>query len=218
MFGFRIPHSKLRMLIVKEKRIAEIQLETLRRQLNPHFTFNAINSLQYFILKNETDLALDYLCKLSGLIRHTLDLSGKLYVPLAEELAYLQAYMSIENTRIENKVEWDIRVDEKIDKQRVHIPPMLIHPFIENVFLHSFSIDHNAPKIQLDFKLVDLNYISCSISDNGVGFNSCVRSEGINLVEERLRLMPMHTQPLEIISVPGQGTMVKLCMGFNIKL
>lgn len=206
------------MLLLKEKRLAEIQLETLRRQLNPHFTFNAINSLQFYILKNETELALDYLCKLSGLIRHTLDLSNKLYVPLAEELTYLRAYMTIENTRVDNRVIWDIKVDEKIDKQRVHIPPMLIHPFLENVFLHSFPKDHKEPMIQLDFKLLDLNYVNCTIIDNGVGFNPTDRLEGISLVEERLRLLPIQSPPLQIISRPGEGTIVKLCIKFEINL
>jgi len=213
-----IPHIKLPMLLVKEKRLAEIQLETLRRQLNPHFTFNAINSLQYYILKNETELALDYLCKLSGLIRHTLDLSNKLYVPLAEELAYIKAYLTIENTRIDNRVSWDISVDEKIDKQRVFISPMLIHPFIENVFLHSFPIEYKNPKIQLDFKLLDQNYISCSIIDNGVGFNPSCKSEGICLVEERLRLMPIHSPPIQITSLPGDGTRVNIYIKFNVNL
>lgn len=207
------------MLQVQEKRLAEIQLETLRRQLNPHFTFNAINSLQYYILKNETDLALDYLCKLSGLIRHTLDLSSKIYVPLADELTYLKAYMTIENTRVENKVSWDINVDDKIDKQRVHIPPMLIHPFIENVFLHSFQGDHGEPKIEIDFKLINENHICCTIRDNGVGFDPSCISEGIDLVKERLNLMPsVQSQILTITSTMGKGTCVKLILNFSIIL
>jgi len=207
------------MLKINEKRLAEIQLESLRRQLNPHFTFNAINSLQYYILKNETELALDYLCKLSGLIRHTLDLSNKLYVPLAEEISYLKAYMNIENTRIENKVSWGIHVADKIDKQRVHIPPMLIHPIIENVFLHSFTLDHQDPKIGLEFKLIDKDYISCTIRDNGVGFDPNNKSEGISLVEERLRLMPsIQDEPIKITSLPGVGTVVNLCIKFNLNL
>jgi len=209
----------MHMPIAKEKRLAEIQLETLRRQLNPHFTFNAINSLQYFILKNETEQALDYLCKLSGLIRHTLDLSSKLFVPLAEEISYLRAYMTIENTRIENRVSWSINVDEKIDKQRVHIPPMLLHPFIENVFLHSFPEFHRAPKLELDFKLMDHDNIICNIRDNGVGFDPECSSVGIKLVEERLRLMPMvKPQPLTISSVPGEGTTVKFYVKYNFTL
>jgi len=207
------------MLRANEMRLAEIQLETLRRQLNPHFTFNAINSLQYFILKNETEQALDYLCKLSGLIRHTLDLSNKLYVPLAEEVSYLKAYMTIENTRIENRVYWDIKVDEKIDKQRVHIPPMLIHPFIENVFLHSFSEHQIEPRVELSFKLMDKDYLSCRIWDNGIGYDPERSSEGIKLVQERLDLMPfVQLQPLNISSVPGEGTTAVFSVKYKLIL
>jgi sensor histidine kinase YesM len=207
------------MLVANEKRLAEIQLESLRRQLNPHFTFNAINSLQYFILNNETERALDYLCKLSGLIRHTLDLSSKIYVPLADELAYLKAYMTIENTRIENKVTWNINIDEKIDKERVHIPPMLIHPFIENAFLHSFPLGHKEPIIDLDFKLIDQKSICCTIRDNGVGFDPTCTSAGIDLVKERLRLMPsINSQILEVNSIVGKGTCVKLLLNFSLIL
>ncbi|HSJ67637.1 MAG TPA: histidine kinase [Anditalea sp.] len=207
------------MPLAKEKRLAEIQLETLRRQLNPHFTFNAINSLQYFILKNETDLALDYLCKLSGLIRHTLDLSHRLHVSLAEEINYLKAYLAIENTRIENKVLWNIKIEKKIDTQRVHIPPMLIHPFIENIFLHSFPASHPNPEIDLDFKLLDENNISCTIKDNGIGFDPLCISEGISLVKERLRLMTSkHSQILIITSALDKGTSIKLLINYSLVL
>jgi len=204
------------MLIANEKRLIEIQLETLRRQLNPHFTFNAINSLQYFILNRETDLALEYLYKLSGLIRQTLDHSGKLYVSLAAEVDYLKLYMTIENIRIENRVKFAITMGEQIDDQSLHIPSMLIHPFIENSFLHSFPANHTHPKIEVHFTLIDEDYISCTIKDNGVGFDQHKTSSGIRLVEERLGLIPSQPKPsLCIKSFPNKGTTVQIILKIN---
>jgi len=216
---YRNPSFIYGMLIANEKRLAEIQLETLRRQLNPHFTFNAINSLQYFILNNDTELALDYLYKLSGLIRQTLDHSGKLNVSLAEEIDYLKLYMTIENIRIQNRVTFAIKIGEDIDIQSSYIPSMILHPFIENSFLHSFPVDHPNPKIDVHFQLLEKDYISCTIKDNGVGFDLLQTSSGIRLVKERLHIMssqPPHS--LEVISLPNEGTSVKICLQINAHL
>lgn len=93
------------------QRLTEIKLEALRSQMNPHFTFNAINSIQYFILKNDTKQALNYLGKFSSLIRNTLDQSSKSQITLQEEIDYLSRYIEVENMRMDNRVTWTIEGD-----------------------------------------------------------------------------------------------------------
>lgn len=199
------------MLVVNEKRFAEIKLEALRRQLNPHFTFNAINSLQYFILKNETDLALDYLSRLSNLIRNTLDNSAKENISLSDEISYIRSYFNIENARVNHKVKLIIDIGEKLDTQSSHIPPMLIQPFIENAFLHAFPACHSNPILRVSFDLLKGNLLLCKINDNGKGFNTDKISCGINLIREFLLLTPDRVpDPLELTSNLNVGTEVKL--------
>ncbi|WP_332914391.1 sensor histidine kinase [Algoriphagus boritolerans] len=111
---FLIYHARSRQFKAKalmNQRLTEIKLEALRSQMNPHFTFNAINSIQYFILKNDTKQALNYLGKFSSLIRNTLDQSSKSQITLQEEIDYLSRYIEVENMRMDNRVTWTIEGD-----------------------------------------------------------------------------------------------------------
>jgi len=199
-----------------EKRLAETKLEALCSQMNPHFTFNAINSIQYFILKNDTDKALTYLGKFSRLIRNTLDNSSKQRISLQDEIAYLQSYMAIENSRVENRIQLKLELDKQIDPKSVYLPPMLIQPFIENVFVHAFDISHPDPLLHLTFYLHEGDLLICRIKDNGMGINPLRankfhESKGLKLVKERLQLLPnSENNSLDIKSVPNEGTDVTI--------
>ena len=199
-----------------EKRMVETKLEALCSQMNPHFTFNAINSIQYYILKNDTDKALAYLGKFSRLIRNTLDNSSKPRITLMEELAYLQSYVSIENSRIENRVTFKMELDQRVDPKSIYLPPMLIQPFVENVFVHAFDSSHPDPQLTLTFNYHDENVLTCKVRDNGIGVvpgraNKFHESKGLKLVKERLQLLPgAIDNALDIFSVPGEGTVVSL--------
>lgn len=199
------------MLIDKEYRMVEIKLEALRRQMNPHFTFNSINSLQYYILKNETDLALGFLSKFSNLIRSTLEISAKDYISISEEISYLETYFCIENSRVNNKVKLYFGIGEGLDIQSSYIPTMLIQPFIENAFVHAFPILHLDPIIRINFDKIDDNLLQCKIIDNGIGFKLDKISCGINLVKEQLSLLPdMVPEAFKIFSILNEGTQVSL--------
>jgi len=199
------------MHIKIEKRLAEIRLEALRRQLNPHFTFNAINSLQYFILKNETEAALGHLGKLANLIRNTLDISARQVITLAEEIAYLKDYAYIENARINHRVNINITAERTLDLETIQIPPMLIHPFIENAFIHAFSGAQLKPSLDIYFQLDSPKLLTCQIKDNGKGFDTSGISVGIDLVVERLIIwFSSNKKPVEVNSERMKGTSVKL--------
>ena len=190
------------------RRLAETKLEALRSQMNPHFIFNAINSIQYFILKNDTDGALGFLNKFSNVIRNTLDNSSKLLITLQEEINYLNSYFAIENSRMNNRVRFDVLIDPLLDPKKIMVPPMLLQPFVENAFIHAFSDSHSGPLISIEFKKGEEHQLYCFIKDNGIGFQGQPKtkihqSKGKKLVEERLRLMQGAVEePLMVLHGP----------------
>jgi len=216
IFRVRLLREREQKKAAIEKRLVETKLEALCSQMNPHFTFNAINSIQYFILKNDTDKALTYLGKFSRLIRNTLDNSSKQRITLQEEIAYLQSYVAIENSRVENRITFRLELDKRIDPKSVYLPPMLIQPFIENVFVHAFDISHPDPLLHLAFHFNEGDVLTCRIKDNGVGINPSRankfhESKGLKLVKERLQLLPGSlNNALVVNSIPNEGTDVTL--------
>lgn len=171
-------------------RIAKTRMEALQSQMNPHFTFNAMNSIQNFIIDSNIDDALMYLAEFSKLIRQTLDNSTKQYITLNQEIDYLKTYCSLENMRYANNV--DISFDyKKIDKSKERIPPMLIQPLIENAFIHAFTESDKKYTLSISFSKKE-NFIYCRVTDNGKGFisnSSGNNSKAIKIIEERLRLI-----------------------------
>ncbi len=173
------------------RRIAETKMEALQSQMNPHFIFNAMNSIQNFVIDNKTDDALKYIGEFSKLIRQTLEFSSKQTVTLDEEIAYLERYIALENLRRNNPVFHVITKRISDTPNHIEIPPLLIQPLIENVFIHAFDSQSKEPKIEINFDCKD-DEIACTISDNGKGFSKdsgSKQSKGIKLVDERIRLL-----------------------------
>lgn len=196
------------------KRLAETKMEALQSQMNPHFIFNAMNSIQNFIIDNKTDDALMYMGEFSKLIRQTLNNSSKQYIKLSEEIQYLKTYINLERMRFPFGVEFSLEVEKVIDKNKVEIPPMLIQPFIENVFVHAFDSDSKDAKLTIQFSLVS-NELQCKIIDNGQGFNKVAltklkKSKGIRLVNERFELFQSQSGNVHINSKINQGTTITL--------
>ncbi len=193
-----------------EKRIAETKLQALQSQMNPHFVFNAMNSIQNFVIDNQTDDALWYMGEFSKLMRQTLDFSSKTTIRLEEEIDYLKRYIELENLRRKYKVEYILTVEKSIDVQEVQIPPMLIEPLVENIFVHAFDNTTKEGKFDIGFKLIEDKLI-CTITDNGKGFDKRLKSsKGIKLIEERLRLLEN--------SLPSTLNIEKLEKGTSIQL
>ncbi len=174
-------------------KLLETRLEALRAQMNPHFTFNAINSIQNFIIDNDTKQALYYLGEFSKLIRQTLENATEKLMPLATEISFLKSYIAVQKMRFE-KVKTSLIIDNTIDKYSTQIPPLIIQPFIENAFEHAFTNAINSDSI------IEINFTSenqlliCTIKDNGKGFNkgdshSLHQSKGHQLTLDRLNLL-----------------------------
>jgi ligand-binding sensor domain-containing protein len=198
-----------------EKRIAETKMEALQSQMNPHFIFNSLNSIQYFILDNNIDKALLYLGEFSNLIRQTLNNSSKIKISLEDEISYLRHYIKLECLRLNNTIDVKIKTEKNMDLASTSIPPMLIQPFVENAFVHAFNSESIEPKILISFKS-EPDYLICEIKDNGKGMPSkqsakMYESKGIKLVAERLSLLQVDLNfALSISSEQKHGTRVVL--------
>lgn len=183
------------------ERIARIEMSALRAQMNPHFIFNCLSSINRFILINDTEAASEYLTKFSRLIRMILDGSRSDFIPLDKELEALRLYIEMESMRFQDSFEWHIQIDKEVNPDRVQIPPLILQPYAENAIWHGLM---QAPA-NWGIKKLDINVseqmekIIITITDNGIGRDKARelnskngnkhKSYGISLTGERLQLM-----------------------------
>jgi hypothetical protein len=177
-----------------QKRFEETKMEALLAQMNPHFIFNAMNSIQYYIMDSDIDKATVFLGDFSKLIRLNLDHCTKPGISLNEEIEYLQSYIRIENTRFNNRIRVNFEIDPAINTYELQIPTMLLQTFVENVFVHAFPNQVKDPTLKISFHLLPEDVLQCKIEDNGIGFtgspsNKLHDSKGVKLVRERLALL-----------------------------
>ena len=201
-----------------QKRFEETKMEALLAQMNPHFIFNAMNSIQYYIMEKDIDNATSFLGDFSKLIRLNLDHCTKPKILLIEEIEYLQSYIRVENTRFNNNVKVEMQIDPAIDIYEVEIPTMILQTFVENVFVHAFPPGVKDPILKISFKMISENTLQCKVEDNGVGISSdkpnrLHHSKGIKLVKERLALLGYDvTEAVKVTSIKNKGTSVKLLL------
>lgn len=208
--------KKSREKAVIQKRIAETKLEALLSQMNPHFTFNAMNAIQDYIISNDIDNSLKYIGEFAKLIRKTLENSSKQTITIEEEMEYLKSYIIIENMRFDNRIETDFRIGADVDVYHSKIPTMLLQPFVENVFVHAFNASHPAPKLTISFEMLTKNILECKIIDNGMSLNAAKKTKfhqakGIQLTKERLSLLQnSNVNPIDIQLSENKGTTVTI--------
>ena len=179
--------------------MAELEMKTLRSQMNPHFIFNSLNSIQKFIWENKKDDASDYLSKFARLVRLILEHSSESQVSLAQELSALKTYIELEHRRSNARFEYSIFTGEGIDINATMLPPLLLQPFVENAIWHGLNplAERNGWLHIKIFK--NGNNIECVIEDNGIGrkesaamqARSSLRrnSVGMNITEQRVDLL-----------------------------
>ena len=145
-----------------DRRISELKMEALKSQMNPHFIFNAFNSIQKYILQKDTRAALDYMSEFALLIRQTLDNSTKNLISLSDEIKYLTSYIDLEKRRVLN-LGYVIKLAADIDPQEIFLPPMLIQPFVENSIIHGIRHLEKEGKIiiRFNFSEEDSSYMHC---------------------------------------------------------
>ena len=150
------------------KGMAELEMKALRSQMNPHFIFNSLNSIQKYIWENKQEDASEYLTKFARLIRLVLENSLHQSVRLSEELDALRLYIEMEHRRNNQKFDYSITVDKSIDAETTFIPPLLLQPYVENAIWHGLSQKDGRGNLLISLKQKE-NLLLCQIDDDGIG-------------------------------------------------
>ncbi|MCG2418619.1 histidine kinase [Aequorivita sp. F47161] len=156
---------------VKQQKFANnlLALKSLRSQMNPHFIFNALNSVNSFIAVNDERAANKYLTDFSLLMRSVLENSEEDFIPLEKEIELLELYTKLEHFRFKDKFEYKISVDENINLNDFVIPPMLLQPYVENAVWHGLRYKEEKGLLEINFKSIDAKTVKITIVDNGIG-------------------------------------------------
>jgi two-component sensor histidine kinase len=180
------------------KKIANIESQALRAQMNPHFIFNTLSSIQHYISNNDTDSALKYLSKFAKLMRRIMDNSKQQMIAVDEEIKALDLYLELEVMRFDKKFEYHINIDPEIDQTYDRIPSMLIQPYVENAIIHGLLPKEGNGKISITLQKQN-DTILCTIEDNGIGRERSMefkrnrvqqhKSMGMSITQERLDIL-----------------------------
>ncbi|MCB0533207.1 MAG: response regulator [Saprospiraceae bacterium] len=182
-------------LAMEKQKALQSRMMMLSAQMNPHFIFNALSSIQFYLLENDTPAALNFFAEFAGLMRKTLDNSSKPFITVSEELVFLGKYLALEKERFQGRFEYSIS-EELEDPDSTHIPPMLLQPYLENAIVHGFrDLDHKG-KIELQLTEAD-GVVTAIIRDNGIGrkaaakqrTGSAHRSVAMSNTKTRLELL-----------------------------
>lgn len=180
------------------EQLVEARLAALQAQMNPHFVFNALNSIKRMILESDNEKASRYLSKFALMIRMTLDHSRNAFVTLDENISYLKAYLEMEQLRFDDSFEYCIDVEEDLDGSEVCIPSMMLQPLVENAIWHGLMPKDGEKKIWVHFMRTGYRIV-CTIRDNGIGLKHSAdlkvstrplhKSHGLENLRNRIRIM-----------------------------
>ena len=183
----------------QEKRVAGLELQALRSQMNPHFVHNSLNAIQYFIQRNEVKLSEEYLSKFAHLIRLFFEYSRQQTIAIGEEIELLTHYLDIEKLRFEEKLNYKITVCENIDTDEQRIPSMLLQPIVENAVNHGLFHKNDMGNVTVVFKQLEVQKYQVTITDDGIGINKAkqlfnassknYQSNSSAVLKERLELL-----------------------------
>ncbi len=219
-----------------KQKAAELEKQMLLSQMNPHFIFNALNSIQNYIVKNEPELAAKYLSKFASLIRLILENSDSTMIPFEDELKTVQYYLDLEKTRFENKFDFQITIDDSIESEEIYVPPMLIQPYIENAIIHGIGNKEGKGFITISFSNIENQpIIQCVIIDNGIGRQKSKnhqldkvtkkKSLGLHISTDRLKILNeeyhknIHAEITDLFDQSGHpsGTKVEIILPYIYK-
>jgi len=220
--------------LIHKSKMLVLEQKSLNASMNRHFIFNALNSIQYYINKQDKKAANDYLTNFAKLIRKNLDDAQNNLVSLAEELERLELYLSLEHMRFNNKFNYKIKLDEDIDAESVKIPSMLIQPFVENSIWHGILPMDKKGIVMIDIKKNEEGQLVFAIEDNGIGIDTSIQkklgkpkdhvSKGMNITKGRINLLKKMTNKNVYIDGPKElkdennqanGTKVEIVLPIN---
>ena len=209
------------------KRFAELELQALQSQMNPHFVFNSLGAIQYFIQNNDAEAADNYLAKFAKLMRLFLESSKNRYILLVEEIKLLSLYIELEQMRYEDKFVANIEVDKKINTHSRELPSILLQPFVENAINHGLFHKKTNGILKISFQAGPDDQLICTIVDNGIGRKKAQlikeksprnhKSRGMQILSERLEVLELVEEMRISVTVndlhpkqPETGTIVTI--------
>lgn len=199
-------YFRFRMYLVKKEarsraafreELSQLEMKALRAQMNPHFIFNALNSIQTFMLKNETDTALAYLSRFAKLIRNVLDHSQLNNISIRRETEMLENYLELERLRLDGRFDYRITIDPLLDQDYAEIPAMVLQPFVENAIWHGLQHKNGQGRLHIGFRQ-EGQRVHCVIEDDGIGREAATVikqqshpahvSRGLQITKDRLQI------------------------------
>ncbi len=195
---YRRKRDKAQLTSDFKNQLARAETKALRAQMNPHFIFNSLNSINNFVTDQKHEITSDYLLRFSKLIRLILDNSRSETIPLDKELETLQLYVQLESIRFENHFKYVVNIAENTSTGSIMIPPMLLQPFIENAIWHGLMQKRTKGTIAVDISKENENFLHISITDDGIGREKAAemksksathQSHGLKVTSERIDMM-----------------------------
>lgn len=192
-----------------ESEIRDLERSALQAQMNPHFIFNCLNSIQRYIMDNDKEQAMEYLSMFAKLIRQSLTASTKNKITLSDEISMLINYLELEKLRFKNKFEFSIDLASSVVPEEIMLPPLLVQPYVENAVIHGMKNKEEDGLIDISFRITDANYLEIIVSDNGAAVlqpkTKQHKSLGISITSQRLaynneiadkslKIIPVHTK------------------------
>lgn len=183
-----------------QQQIAQTEIAALRLQMNPHFIFNCLNSIQLYTAQNNTEKATDYLNKFSRLIRLVLENSRSEKVSLENELETLRLYMEMEAMRFRGKVNFSINIAQNVDKDSIQIPPLLLQPFVENAIWHGLMHKEEGGIIRIEVTQPHVHLLRFDITDDGVGREKAAEFKSKSATQNKSFGMKVTAERIELIN------------------
>lgn len=177
-----------------------LALKSLRTQMNPHFIFNALNSVNHYIAQNDERKANAYLTDFSGLMRAVLEHSEADFIPLSQEIEVLTKYLKLEHSRFPEKFSYSIVVDKKLNPEEFRIPPMLLQPYLENAVWHGLRYKEKKGKLTLEFQQTQPGRLVVTIKDNGIGRKKSAELKTENQLKKKSRALKNIEKRIEILN------------------
>ncbi|MBX3163121.1 MAG: histidine kinase [Bacteroidetes bacterium] len=235
IFMLRIINIKRKQQQDFERKVemSKTELKALRSQMNPHFIFNSLNSIQHYIFNAKSDEAIKYLNKFARLVRLILNNSNKPTVTIEEDLEALKLYLELEQMRFEEQFDYELIIDKTVDLDYDIMPPLLMQPYVENAIIHGLNTKPEKGKLTIHLTSEN-NFLICTITDNGIGRAKAAeikrtmpykkhQSMGMKITEERLKILneinnsqlSVTITDLKSSNDEALGTQVKLFVPLN---
>jgi ligand-binding sensor domain-containing protein/putative methionine-R-sulfoxide reductase with GAF domain len=202
------------ILMSTQQKMTEVEMQALRAQMNPHFIFNCLNSINRYIVKSDQTTASLYLTKFAKLIRRILDNSNSKNVILTNELEALKLYIEMEALRFDKKFTYEIKVENNLGSDTIEVPPLIIQPYVENAIWHGLLHKESSGHLSIRLRMASESMLECIIEDDGIGREKAKelrsktatsrKSLGMQLTENRLSLLNKHAElnaSIEIIDL-----------------